>query len=119
VERPVERVVSNALDLLERQPWVAASRACRLRTCPRCAVAVAHRGWWARISQLDEAQQHYLRAKEFAEGLASVVFDADDASVFIDPAVREAFIGEPPDASGWSVPNACSRFSKTKLSYDI
>ncbi len=111
--------VETALELLERRPWVAAS-------CARAAFEHALAAQWVMLTEVGERElvnwmngQRYLRATEFADGLARVPFDADDASLLLDPAVREALLGDPPDPSGWSVANACSRFADTKLFYDM
>jgi hypothetical protein len=41
------------------------------------------------------------------------------SSLALDDSQLQALAGDPPESSGWSAANACSRFSDTKLFYDI
>jgi hypothetical protein len=64
-------------------------------------------------------KQQYVRAKEMAEALGRLASEPSVAGLALDESQHQTLVGDPPDPSGWSVANACSRFSDTKLFYDI
>jgi hypothetical protein len=59
--------------------------------------------------------QRHLRAKEFADALSPLASEPDASALALNELQRQALVGHVPDASGWSVANACSRFAHTKL----
>lgn len=111
--------VETALSLYQQRPWVAASST-------RVAFEHALAAQWVLLTDGGERElvnwmegQRHLRAKEFADALSRLASEPNASVATLSESEHQALIGDPPDASGWSVANACSRFSDTKLFYDI
>jgi hypothetical protein len=111
--------VETALSLYEQRPWVAASST-------RVAFEHALAAQWVLLTDGGERElvnwmegQRHLRVKEFADALSRLASEPDASVATLSEFEHQALVGDPPDASSWSVFNACSRFSDTKLFYDI
>jgi hypothetical protein len=111
--------VEAALSLYQQRPWVAASST-------RVAFEHALAAQWVLLTDGGERElvnwmkrQQYLRAKDLADALSRLSFESDPSVAELSELAQQVLVGEPPDASEWSVFNACSRFSDTKLFYDI
>ena len=109
----------TALGLHQERPWVAAS-------CTRVAFEHALAAQWVLLTEDGEQElvnymkgEQYKRGREFAEALGRLAFDPAMSGLALDDSQLQALVGDRPDSSGWSVANACSRFSDTKLFYDI
>ena len=64
-------------------------------------------------------EQQYKRGKDLAEALGRLASDPALSELALDDSQLQALAGDRPDSSGWNVPSICSRFSDTKLFYDI
>ena len=111
--------VDAALGLHVERPWVAASST-------RVAFEHAIAAQWVLLTVDGERElvnwmkrQQYVRAKEIADALGRLASDPGASGLALNESQRQSLVGDPPDSSGWSVANACSRFSDTKLFYDI
>jgi hypothetical protein len=109
----------TALSLHQQRPWVAASST-------RVAFEHALAAQWVLLTDDGERElvnwmekQRYLRAKEFADALSQLTSELNASAAMLSEFEHQALVGDPPDPSGWSVFNACSRFSDSKLFYDI
>lgn len=61
-----------------------------------------------------EGQRH-RRANEFADALSRLASEPNTSIAVLSESEHQTLVGEHPDASGWSILNACSRFSDTEL----
>ncbi len=109
----------TALGLHRKRPWVAAS-------CTRVAFEHALAAQWVLLTEDGEQGlvdymrwQQNKRSRDFADALDRLASDPAMAGLGLDESVRQALVGDPPDSRGWSVIDVCSRFSDTKLFYDI
>jgi hypothetical protein len=111
--------IDTALGLHQQRPWVAASST-------RVAFEHALAAQWVLLTDDGERElvnwmkgQHYKRGKELTDALSRLASEPGASALSLDEFQRQVLVGEEPDASGWSVANACSRFADTKLFYDI
>lgn len=111
--------IDIALGLHQQRPWVAASST-------RVAFEHALAAQWVLLTDDGERElvnwmkgQHHKRAKELADALSRLASEPGASVLSLDEFQPQVLVGEEPDASGWSVANACSRFADTKLFYDI
>ena len=109
----------TALGLYPERPWVAAS-------CTRVAFEHALVAQWVLLTEDGEQElvnymrwQQYKRGRDFADALGRLASDPAVSGLGLDESLRQALVSDPPDSRGWSVAGACSRFSDTKLFYDI